>query len=132
MKENPKTIGERSEAVILAKFLLRGEIVLQPFGDNQRYDLVLDCDGTFTRVQCKTGRLKNGAVSFPCCSMAGGKVRRSYVGDIEAFAIYCPDNDKVYFVPVEHAPKNEMTLRIDPPKNNSAITTVRWAIDYEI
>ena len=132
MKENPKTIGERSEAVILAKLLLKGEVVLQPFGDNQRYDLALDQDGTFIRVQCKTGRLKNGAVEFSCCSMAGGKLRRNYRGQIEMFAVYCPDNDKVYIVPIEDTPMNLMRLRIDPPVNNSAVSTVNWAADYEI
>lgn len=97
-KENPKTVGERSEAVILARFLLKGEVVLQPFGDNQRYDLVIERQGRFFRVQCKTGRVKDGCVCFQSCSRAGGKSRRAYGGEIEFFAVYCPDNEKVYFV----------------------------------
>ena len=36
--ENSKAVGEKSEAVVLANFLLKGWVVLQPFGDNQRYD----------------------------------------------------------------------------------------------
>lgn len=48
------------------------------------------------------------------------------------FAVYCPDNDKVYIVPIEDTPMNLMRLRIDPPVNNSAVSTVNWAADYEI
>lgn len=39
---NSKSIGERSEAMALAHFLQLGWVVLLPFGDNQRYDLVID------------------------------------------------------------------------------------------
>src|SRR5260370_37668620 len=55
-KQNNKTIGERSEAIIIAKFLEVGYGVLTPFGDNRRYDLVIEgADGNFYRIQCKTG-----------------------------------------------------------------------------
>ena len=62
-KQNNKTIGERSEAILIAKLLESGYGVLTPFGDNSRYDLVIeDADGKFYRVQCKTGRVaKDGA-----------------------------------------------------------------------
>lgn len=130
IKEHPKTIGERSEAVILARLLLRGEVVLQPFGDNQRYDLVVDRGGQFLRIQCKTGRIINGAVEFQSCSNAGGYSKRDYLGQIEMFAVYCQSNDSVYLVPVEDAATRATRLRIDPPINNSAISTVRWADEY--
>ena len=51
---NTKAIGEVSEAAILAEFLKAGFPVLLPFGDNQRYDMVIEVSGRFLRVQCKT------------------------------------------------------------------------------
>ena len=47
----------------MAKLLEVGYGVLMPFGDNRRYDLVIeDADGSFFRIQCKTARLmKDGA-----------------------------------------------------------------------
>src|SRR5262249_30713483 len=51
---NTKSIGEVSEAIILAEFLKAGFPVLLPFGDNQRYDMVVEVGGRFLRVQCKT------------------------------------------------------------------------------
>ena len=49
-----KSIGEVSEAVVMAEFLKAGFPVLLPSGDSQRYDLVVEAGGSFLRVQCKT------------------------------------------------------------------------------
>jgi hypothetical protein len=129
---SPKTVGERSEAVILARLLLAGRVVLQPFGDNQRYDLVMDEDGKFTRIQCKTGRVRNGVVKFNACSSHyhRGKGWSDYKGQVELFGVYVPELDKVYFVPVDEAGSHMVHLRLEPPKNGQA-KGVRLASDYE-
>ena len=62
---NSKDVGEISEGMVLAALLRARKIVLRPFGDNQRYDLVVDEDGTFVRIQCKTARLKDVG-SYDC------------------------------------------------------------------
>jgi hypothetical protein len=49
--DHPVDVGQRTEAVILAELVKRGYRVLLPFGINYRYDLVLDLDGRFLRVQ---------------------------------------------------------------------------------
>jgi len=46
---NTKAIGEISEAIVLAEFLKMGFPVLLPFGDNQRYDMVIEAGGRFLR-----------------------------------------------------------------------------------
>lgn len=61
---NSKRKGEISEAVVISELLKRNLTVSVPFGENARYDLVVDDDGDFERVQCKTGSLKNGGYSF--------------------------------------------------------------------
>jgi hypothetical protein len=40
----------------MAALLRRGKKVLMPFSDNCRYDIVVEENGSFTRIQCKTGR----------------------------------------------------------------------------
>ena len=125
-------VGLRTEAVITAELLRRGVRVLQPFGFNHRYDLVLDVDGEFVRVQCKTGRLRRGAVEFTSESVRCNSttaVRRSYDGDADIFLVHCPDTDGIYAVPVAGAPKRCVTLRVDPTANAQA-KGVRWASDY--
>jgi hypothetical protein len=85
-----KSKAEKTEVVILS-WLTGGKsvTVLLPFGGgNGRYDMVIDDNGTFYRVQCKTVRLeKNGTViAFNAASSTyhyyGGKGRewRDYRG----------------------------------------------------
>lgn len=133
---NTKTVGDISEAHVLAALLRAGKHVLQPFGDNRRYDLAIDeGDGRMGRVQCKTGRLRKGAIRFPACSTACGAglhpgARRAYHGEIDYFGVYCPETGETYLIPLEaDGPAREGTLRVDPPKNNQK-TKVRWAKDY--
>ena len=45
-------------------------------GENTRYDLAIERNGELSRVQCKTGRLKKGAVYFRTASSSGSTTRR--------------------------------------------------------
>lgn len=106
--------------------------MLTPCGFNHRYDLVLDLDGEFVRVQCKTGRLRRGAVHFNSESVrsnSSAAIRRPYDGEADVFLVHCPDTDEIYAVPVTDAPKRSVTLRVDPTAN-SQTKGVRWASDY--
>ena len=68
-------VGERSEAVIFAELVKRGHRVLIPYGNNHRYDLVIDVGGRFLRAQCKTGRLRDGVIRFNTVSTRVNTVR---------------------------------------------------------
>jgi hypothetical protein len=101
-----------------------GFVVSEPFGENARYDLVVDDGETLARVQCKTGRLRLGAVRFATCSSYGhhrnpGESRRTYDGQIDYFAVYCPETTSVYLVPVADVPtRNAAMLRVHAPRND--------------
>ena len=135
MSDHPVDIGHRTEAAILSELVRRGYSVLLPFGVNQRYDMVLDLNGEFVRVQCKTGRLKQGAVRFRTQSTRSNTsqtVTRGYAGEAELFLVYCPEIDRIYAVSVDEAPVNsQMYLRVDPPINGQA-HGVNWANEYEL
>lgn len=135
--EHPKRVGDRSTLAIMAALYELGYGLYTPFGENTRCDLIVD-DGTrLARVQCKTGRLRDGAVSFAVCSSYGhhrnpATARRSYVGEVDFFAVYCADTRVVYLVPIDDLPmRTEAALRVDPPRNNQR-QRVRFAADYEI
>lgn len=134
MRTDPKSKGELSEALILAALLRAGKVVLHPFGDNQRYDLVIDEDGKFIRVQCKTARLheKRSVLVFSTCSSQThrGKGTQNYRGQIELFGVYSPDLDKVYFVPVGSVGLVEAKLRLTPATNGQT-KGVRLASEFE-
>ena len=53
--EHPKTKGEKSTLAIMLALREAGYDLLVPFGENTRYDLVLDDGCCLARVQCKTG-----------------------------------------------------------------------------
>src|SRR5262249_20339671 len=61
-----------------------------------------------------------------------GLLRRKYVaGEVDAFAAYCPDNRKCYFLPAAALPgRSEVLLRLAPSKNNQRLG-INWAEDYE-
>ena len=133
---NTSHAGEVCRTQVIAALTLQGKTVLLPLGDFQRYDLVIDDEGRFLRVQCKMGKLSNGAVSFHPCSVdsrskQGGCIRKGYAGEVDLFGVYCPDNGKCYLVPVQDAPVTGCFLRVTPPKNGQK-TRIRWAEQYEI
>lgn len=134
-KRNPKAIGELSEAAVVHHLVRAGYDVARPLGDNARYDLIVeDVDGRFIRVQVKTGRLKrDGAVHFPTSSSQAhrGGGRQSYRGQCELFAVYCPELDESYLVPVEETGSRGCSLRVRPTINHQA-RGVRWAADYRL
>jgi hypothetical protein len=54
----------------------------------------------------------------------------SYLGEVDAFAVYCPETGDVYLVPIEDINTQQVcTLRLDPAKNNQT-RRVRWAAQY--
>ena len=112
-----------------------GYAISVPFGENTRYDLVIDDGERLLRIQCKTGRLRMGAVRFATCSSYGhhrnpGTARRSYAGQIDSFAVYCPETNGVYLIPIADVPtKSNAMLRIDVPRNRQS-KRIRFARDY--
>jgi hypothetical protein len=135
LTNHPVDVGLRTEAAILLELLHRGYSILLPWGVNQRYDLVLDLGDKFVRAQCKTGRLRNGAIEFNTSSVQCNTRRnltRAYNGDAEVFLVYCPDiPHTVYCVPVDVAGTSHTYLRVEPTLNGQA-QRVRWASDYKL
>ncbi|MFN0154962.1 MAG: group I intron-associated PD-(D/E)XK endonuclease [Gaiella sp.] len=137
MLEHPKRVGDRSTLAVMLALASTGLDISVPFGENCRYDLVIDDGDRLLRVQCKTGRLRNGGVNFATCSTyahhrSSLQARRDYQGQIDAFAVYCPETLAVYFVPLADVPvRNVAQLRTAPPKNGQS-RRIRYAADYEI
>ena len=118
----------------MVELIKRGYRVLLPFGVNQRYDLVLDCDGQLFKAQCKAGRLRDGVVQFSSQSVQSntqGTRTRGYADEVDLFMVYCPENERVYVIPAGEVPRTGMYLRVDPPRNRQS-KRVRWAEEYEL
>jgi hypothetical protein len=135
--EHPKDVGDGSLLAIMAAFRAEGLAMYVPFGENTRSDLIIETENGLARIQCKTGRLRGGAVVFRACSSYAHHrnplvTRRDYQGQVDAFAVYCPETGGVYVVPIGHlSVRVEGKLRVDPPRNGQR-KNIRLAADYEI
>ena len=135
--EHPKDVGDRSTLAIMLALRDRGYGVYVAFGENTRSDLAIDDGRRLLRVQCKTGRLRNGAVTFATASTYAHHrsprvIRRTYEGEVDLFAVYCPETAGVYLIPIGDVPTRSFArLRVEPSRNNQ-YRHVRLAAQYEI
>lgn len=134
--KNPKAVGEFTQAIVIAALLKRGVPVSVPYGDNQRYDLIIEVNSKLLKVQVKTARLiKDGAaVAFAVCSShhhtkQGGSF--DYHGDVDCFISYCSALHKVYLVPITEVGVKACSLRLIPSKNGQS-SGIRLASDYHL
>jgi len=94
-----KDVGNISEAKLISRFLELRYTVAVVFGDNARYDLIIDKAGILNKIQCKTGRIKGDNIVFNTASVSPFTNQSNYYyGEIDFFAVYCPDNDKCYMM----------------------------------
>src|SRR6516164_9074233 len=125
------SIGNKSEAIVLAALVHAGYSTLLPFGGGHPYDIAIDDGDKVLRVQCKTGRLVKGAVVFPTAIMCRSNAYRSYRGDVDLFGVYCPGTGQVYLVPIADVGDRAASLRVVQPLNGQT-HGIRWAKDYVI
>src|SRR4051812_6549868 len=85
-------VGDVTEFQIAAALARAGRRLLKPLSSASRYDLALDnFDGTITRIQCKTGVHRGGRIVFRVCSTDARRPRGvTYLGQVDAFGVYCP------------------------------------------
>ena len=133
IKLTPNDVGEQAQGAIVSEMMKYGYTILIPFGEGRRYDLVIEKNAQFFRLQCKAGRYVNGVIRFNACSSNWfNQTRKRYTKEeIDYFAVYCEHTAKVYLVPVEDIEGLDGSLRVERPANNQ-IKGVRWAKDYEV
>jgi hypothetical protein len=107
-----------------------------PFGENTRCDLIVDDGACLLKVQCKTGRLRKGAIIFNVCSSyahhrSPAVAQKDYHGEVDAFGVYCHETRSVYLVPIDEVGRRLASLRVEPPKNSQR-QRIRRAADYEV
>jgi len=130
---NTKLIGDVTETKVLSALVEKGWAMSVPWGENCKYDLVGDDGDKIHRIQCKTGRLRNGSVIFRTHTShvhRGGGLE-GYKGKADLFGVYCPDNGSIYLIPVDEVPDTYAYLRVEPTKNNQS-EGIRFAKEYKL
>lgn len=126
-------IGEKTQATVMNELVNRDVVVSIPWGDNQRYDLIIEILGSLYRVQVKTARFLKGTVEFATASSYShrGGTRKGYKGQADLFMCYCKETGTVYVVPVDEVGESAVRLRVNEPKNNQT-KNVRFAKNYTL
>ena len=130
----PHKRGQAAEAIVKSEFVSRGIPVLTPAYDNEPYDLVVEVEGAFHRIQVKTAfeATTSGAVRFRTRSTrtkSSGYDREGYEGTVDFFAVYAPACDETYLVPIEEVGKTQMSIRYERSKNGNVENT-NWHEEY--
>jgi hypothetical protein len=131
----PSQKGSIAESAIVSAAIKLGIPVFKPINEGLRYNLIFELAGEFFRVQCKWIVRRGKAMTVPCFSRrrsADGFVNRRYTADeIDAFAAYCPQVDRCYFLRLAKFPDSHtIQLRLAPTRNNQQ-RGIHWAEEYE-
>jgi hypothetical protein len=58
--------------------------------------------------------------------------KRDYVGEIDDFAVFCPDLGSVYVTPIDDVRARRVaSLRVEPPRNSQR-RAITFAAPYEL
>ena len=108
----------------------KGWDVFLPLSEHLAYDLVVQKDGLFLRVQVKYRAAKNGVIDlrFSTCWADRHGVHTSPVNkeDVDLFCVYSPETRRCYYVD-PRAHRLRATIRLAPPKNGQ--TRGVWLAD---
>ena len=135
MELSSKQKGNLTELQCLTAFYEQGCHVSLPYGENSRYDMIVDVNGKLLRVQVKTSSLKKedeNAIEFSCRSTrvnSQGVVSNRYTSnEIDYFATFW--KGVCYLIPITECSVSK-TLRFVPPKSGQ-IKGISFAKDYEL
>ena len=130
MNTNEK--GNIGLAKVIAKLVEMGYYCFLPFTDTTCVDLIVGNSAMeIKRIQVKYRKKnENGVIEVPLETVVNGKKIPIDRSKIDYYFVYCPDNDKIYFVELENIPNiRTFALRVDKIKNSQP--NIRYACDYE-
>lgn len=131
--KNTKEIGNLTELQCITALYELGCDISIPFGNSQKYDLIIDWHNQLYKIQIKHALEHDKGAYFSFKTRwqghnTTGYTQTSYTKkDIDYFATFY--NGNVYLIPVEQCSGAEKNLRIIPPKNGQ-IKGINFAKDY--
>lgn len=115
----PKNIGELTELRFYLKAFLIGFVVSKPFGDNAKYDFIVDAKGRLSRVQVKSTNVKDKYTAgdgYRINSSYGATRKNGYTKEnIDFLAVYIIPEDTWYIIPISEI-SGIKTIRFTPQK----------------
>lgn len=126
MRHHTKDKGDAGMGRVIADLMGHGIQVCLPISEHLPFDLIAISAGyALRRIQVKFRSMKNGKISLALrnsySDRRGVHTRRAERLRFDAYAVYCPETQTVYYVNVAEIPKrlvNVFALRVLPSKNN--------------
>jgi hypothetical protein len=106
--------GNIGLAKAIGDITVKGYQVFLPLTDTSILDVVIASkDLTIKKLQVKYVKLNhNGSMKIPLESVVNGKRVLNDFSKVDGFAVYCPDNDTMYYVPVAIINAKSITVKI--------------------
>ena len=135
--ETNKDKGRAGLSAAIAYFGMNGYNVSIPLNDTQDYDLVIEKDGIFQKVQCKATGSTDGKIDFRITS---GKQNGTTIGSLLNSSIdilFCLNqNGTMYNIPFKEilkSGKNSIRLREEPLSkyaNKTSLDTSKYIVKF--
>lgn len=128
--------GDVALTQIVAEITRQRGIVFVPISEHSRVDLVAELNGLLKKIQVKSGRLRDGSIIVDLRSSWSNKsgsysIKRDK-DDYDILAVYCPQNNKCYFIDMEKIENvSSIQIRVDSVEKCNARLVKLWAHDLE-
>lgn len=115
---NTKQTGTIAELKAQYDFMNYGFNVLVPQGDYCPYDIVIEKDNFFWKIQVKScSQIKNGKIEFDLRSRNAHHMKIYSEDECQIFYLYCLENQQSYlYFNTKDSNTNGVSFRIIPPK----------------
>lgn len=121
--------GDLAELRVASELMAKGYKIAIPFGQNWRYDLIVERDEILERVQVKYTESKDGVILVKARSRNGKQDYIYQPEDFEWLIVYDKSTDCCYYLPSSMMGRREISLRLEPTKNGQT-KGINWAKDY--
>jgi len=125
-----KNQGEETELRFMLLSYEKGFIVSKPFGDNAKYDVIIDDGNQLERIQIKSTSRKDKSGGMDCysCLVCSGRDSKEMYSkkDIDSIVIYVIPENTWYKIPVEEI--NGKTVKLYPHRTPKKQTYEKYRL----
>ena len=125
-----KNQGDNAELRFMLLNHELGYVISKPFGDNAKYDLIVDTGSDLERIQVKSTRRKeisSGMDCYNCLVCSGVDSKQQYTEkDIDYIAIYVIPENAWYKIPIKEI--KGKTVKLYPHRTSQRNTYEKYRI----
>jgi len=125
-KLSNKSVGELAELAFMRKAASMGFAVAKPWGDNDRYDVIVRFEKVFWRVQVKSVLASQQSEHSYRVKTTGGSQSRYSADEIDFLVAYVFSKDVWYILPAELIAGHD-SVSIRPESKNCRLIKYREA-----